>query len=91
MIVGGEDTPRHKPDPAALLLACSRLDLRPETSVYVGDHPVDAEAAGKACMPFVAVLTGVHARTSFTSYSPLAVISDLSALPQMLIARGTEE
>ncbi len=44
-----EDTEKHKPDPEPLLLAATRLNLKPEECVYVGDAKTDqlaAEAAG---------------------------------------------
>ena len=49
VIVGGEDVSRHKPDPAGLLLALQRLGLPAADVLYVGDHPVDAEAAELEC------------------------------------------
>src|SRR5262245_2618573 len=48
VIVGGEDVPQHKPDPAGLFLALQRLNLPAPEVRYVGDHPGDAEAASRA-------------------------------------------
>jgi phosphoglycolate phosphatase len=83
-IVGGEDTALPKPDPAGLLLALRRLGCPPSEAVYVGDHPVDADAAACAGVPFVATLTGVSGRTTFVDRRPLAIIDDLSHLPAVL-------
>ncbi len=84
VIVGAEDVPAHKPDPSALLLAARGTGHRPEEIVYVGDHPVDAEAACRAGMPFVAVLTGFSPPRAFLSYPRMASIDDLSDLPRLL-------
>lgn len=44
-VVGGDETERHKPDPAPLLLALERLGAKPEEAAYVGDSPFDMQAA----------------------------------------------
>jgi len=52
VIVGADDTERHKPHPDPILVALERLGARPEEAVYVGDSPFDVGAARAA---------GVHA------------------------------
>ena len=47
-IVGGDDTERHKPDPAPLLLAAERMGVDPADAAYVGDAPSLVEAGGEA-------------------------------------------
>ena len=84
LIVGAEDTPYHKPHPAGLLQALSRLGCRPDEVVYIGDHPVDAQAARGAGIAFVAVLTGMSEREHFLESEPLAIIADLAGLPELL-------
>jgi pyrophosphatase PpaX len=49
-----EDTEKHKPDPEPLLLACERLKVQPDQSVYVGDAQTDIEAAKSAGMSAIA-------------------------------------
>ncbi|HUC38672.1 MAG TPA: HAD family hydrolase [Candidatus Acidoferrum sp.] len=46
-VIANGETKRHKPDPEPILVALSRLGIRPEEAVYVGDYPSDIEA-GKA-------------------------------------------
>ena len=83
-IVGGEDTPKHKPDPTGLLLALERLEVGRSQALYVGDHPVDGRAARAAAIPFVATLSGVSKLEDFAEFDPLAIIADLSELPSVL-------
>ena len=45
VIVGGEDVRRHKPHPESLERALARLELQAAEALYLGDHPVDAQAA----------------------------------------------
>ena len=84
VIVGGEDVPQHKPDPAGLLLALQRLNLPAPEVLYVGDHPVDAEAASRAGLPFMAVLTGASDVPSFTPYPVHSFLANVSHLPSQL-------
>src|SRR4051812_24785686 len=58
VIVGSDDVERSKPDPLPLLHALERLDARPDDVVYVGDAPVDVEAARAAGIHSVAVTWG---------------------------------
>jgi phosphoglycolate phosphatase len=87
IIVGGEDVEQHKPHPSSLERALAHLGCAPAQALYVGDHPVDAEAAHRAGVPFVAVLTGMSKRDHFTSFPYLALLDDLSALLPVLRRR----
>ncbi len=51
-VVLADDTDRHKPDPAPLLLCLERLGLSPCDCLYVGDSPSDYAAACNANMDF---------------------------------------
>lgn len=79
IIVGIEDVPAHKPDPAGLNLALAQLGVPSDSALYIGDHPVDAEAAIAAGIPFIGVLTGMTTREHFTALGATA-IPDLSHL-----------
>lgn len=52
VIVGTSDAP-EKPAPGMLLLACERLDVKPEQALMVGDSLFDREAARAAGCRFV--------------------------------------
>ncbi len=84
VIIGGEDVMHHKPDPEGLEKALERLGVRPGDSLYVGDHPVDAEAAAAAGIPFAAVLTGAAARSDFERWPDSAFLGSLRDVAPLL-------
>ena len=84
VIIGGEDVSQHKPDPAGLLLSLQRFNLPDADVLYVGDHAVDAEAASRAGVPFMAVLTGTSDVPSFAPYPVHSFLADVSHLPSQL-------
>jgi phosphoglycolate phosphatase len=57
-IVGADDTPHIKPDPAHVLAALEAVDAAPYEALYVGDHDADVEAAAAAAVPCVLVEWG---------------------------------
>ena len=62
-IVGGDETERHKPDPAPLRLALERLGAEARDAAYVGDSPYDMQAARAGGLHAVGVTWGgIHAR-----------------------------
>ena len=87
VIVGGEDVAQHKPHPESLQRALRLLDVHPSRAVYVGDHPVDAQAAAAAQIPFVGVLTGATDAQAWAAFAPLRIIADVTELPAMLDLR----
>jgi phosphoglycolate phosphatase len=86
VIVGGEDVTQHKPDPEGLKRALAGLNVGAADSVYVGDHPVDAEAAHRAGVRFIAVLSGSSAKSDFALYQIAHFLSSLEELPRVLQA-----
>ena len=87
VIIGGEDVTKHKPNPACLELALERMGATAPGAIYVGDHPVDGQAARAARLPFVATLTGVFGPEVFAEFEPLAIVSNVSELPAVLSLR----
>jgi pyrophosphatase PpaX len=84
-IVGGDETARHKPDPEPLLLAAERLDVEPDTCVYVGDSPFDIRAAKAADMHAVAVTWGgIHDRAKLDAEHPDAIVETAGELYGLL-------
>jgi pyrophosphatase PpaX len=81
VIVGGDETERHKPDPEPLLLAAERLGASPEEAVYIGDSPFDVRAAKAAGMASVAVTWGrIHDRSLLEREHPDAIVDTAEEL-----------
>jgi len=80
VIIGGEDVSQHKPHPEGLLKAVERLEANKERTLYIGDSLVDAEAAERAGIAFLAVLSGVTSGEQFSGFSPIGFISDLGKI-----------
>ncbi len=84
VILGGGEVSVHKPNPSGLLLAAEQLGCVPSEVLYVGDSVIDAEAAKRGGMSFVAVLSGVTPKDAFKEYATVAVIETLNELPGVL-------
>jgi pyrophosphatase PpaX len=83
VIVGADDTRRHKPHPDPLLLALERLGASPDEAAYVGDSPFDVQAAKAAGVLAVAVTWGgIHATSRLEQEEPDALVST----PEELLA-----
>src|SRR5215470_14779392 len=84
-VVGGDETERHKPDPAPLLLAAERMSAEPADTAYVGDSPFDVRAAKAAGMFAVAVTWGrIHDRDRLEAERPDAIIDTAEELLAIL-------
>lgn len=56
VVVAGEDTPRPKPDTTPFTLIASKLDISPESCLYVGDNPTtDVDGASAVGMTTVLI------------------------------------
>ncbi len=87
-IVGGRDVTRLKPDPAGLFRVLTQLGVEADEAIYVGDHVVDAEAAERAGVSFIAALSGTCREEDFTGYPVQAFIDGVGGLVGAL---GLEE
>jgi pyrophosphatase PpaX len=75
VVVTHDDTDRHKPDPAPVLLAIERLDGTPAQAVYIGDSPFDIQAAKAAGAYAVAVgWGGIHPDERLLAEEPDAFV-----------------
>ncbi len=76
VVVGHEDTERHKPDPEPVLLAVERLGGTTREAVYIGDSPFDVGAAKAAGVFAVAVgWGGIHPDERLLAEEPDAFVS----------------
>jgi pyrophosphatase PpaX len=75
VVIGAEDTERHKPEPDPLLEALRRLGAAPEDAAYVGDSPFDIRAAKAAGVLAVAVAWGgIHPAERLLHERPDALV-----------------
>ena len=86
-VPGADDVERAKPYPDVLLKAASLLEAAPERTLYIGDTPIDAQAANAAGMKCVCVTTS-NARETLEAAGAWRVIPDLTGLVPLLKAEG---
>jgi pyrophosphatase PpaX len=85
VVVGFEDTERHKPDPDPVLLAVERLAGTPGDAAYVGDSPFDIGAAKAAGVYAVAVgWGGIHPDDRLLAEEPDAFVATPEELLDVL-------
>ncbi len=75
VVIGFEDTDRHKPDPDPVLAALEQLRVEPSQGAYVGDSPFDIQSAKAAGVYSVAVAWGgIHSDELLLEQSPDAFV-----------------
>ncbi len=75
VVIGAEDTERHKPDPDPVLEALRRLGVDAADAAYVGDSPFDIRAAKAAGVHAVAVgWGGIHPDQRLLHEEPDALV-----------------
>lgn len=75
VVVGSDETERHKPHPDPILLALERLGASPDAAAYVGDSPFDVQAAKAAGVHAVAVTWGrIHDEERLAREEPDAIV-----------------
>jgi pyrophosphatase PpaX len=85
VVVGYEDTERHKPEPDPVRFALERLDAAPAEAAYVGDSPFDIQAAKAAGVFAVAVAWGgIHADERLLEEEPDAFVREPAELLDVL-------
>jgi len=85
VIVGFEDTDRHKPDPDPVLAALRKLGADPSQAAYVGDSPFDIQAAKAAGVFAVAVSWGgIHSDERLREEEPDAFVRTAPELLDVL-------
>lgn len=57
-VISGDDAPQPKPSPQTLLLACEKMSIDPQQTLYVGDAERDVQAGNAAGMTTLIALFG---------------------------------
>jgi pyrophosphatase PpaX len=85
VVIGSDDTERHKPDPDPLLEALARLGAEPADAAYVGDSPFDVRAAKAGGLFAVAVgWGGIHDDEKLLAEAPDAFVREPKELLDVL-------
>jgi len=74
---------RVKPNPGHLERAIHILKGSPQTSLMVGDHPLDIRVAQKAGSHSAGVLTGRHKRSDFEEVGADLILESVAELPSL--------
>jgi phosphoglycolate phosphatase len=82
-VVGGDDLPQRKPDPAGLLWILAELEVPAERAVMVGDSAVDVRT-GRAARVFTVGFSGGYDPEGLSACPPDLLLDDLAALPGRL-------
>jgi pyrophosphatase PpaX len=91
LVIGAEDTERHKPEPDPVLEALRRLDAEPAEAAYVGDSPFDIRAAKAAEVLAVAVgWGGIHPDERLLREEPDALVHTAEELHGVLGELGPQ-
>ena len=88
-VLGSYDVTHHKPHPEGILKALERMDVPPEEFLYCGDTVLDAEAAQRAGVDFMAVLNGTTPAEDFSPWPGVYIARDLEELSRALLPLTT--
>ena len=84
VLVGPDDCPGHKPDPAPVIYGCKLAGFAPEECLYVGDSPFDMAAGKGAGCTTVAALWGMFPRDVMEAQAPDYLCENVSELVGLL-------
>ena len=84
VIVGYDDTDRHKPDPEPVRVALTRLGVTANQAVFVGDSPHAIHAGNAAGVVTVAATWGPFHRETLAAAGPNHFIGCMGDLPGVL-------
>ncbi|GAX90810.1 pyrophosphatase PpaX [Effusibacillus lacus] len=79
-----EDTDKHKPDPAPLLLAMDQLEADPGRTLMVGDSPFDILGGQAAGTSTCGVAWSLRGPEGLAPYNPKYLIDDMRELLSIL-------
>jgi len=79
-VTGAGDVDAAKPEPGLVEVALEKAQVPAERAIFVGDTVWDIEAAGRAGVPCVAVLTGGISRSELSEAGAVAVYGSVAEL-----------
>lgn len=91
VVVGADDTDRHKPDPEPVFAALDRMLIdNPASVVFVGDSPADVFAARNAGCRSVAALWGTLDEELLRDATPDHLVASPSEVTRIVMSRRAE-
>jgi beta-phosphoglucomutase len=84
VVVTADDVARSKPDPEIFLKCAGELKSSPEKCVVVEDSVFGVEAAKRAKMKCIAVLTGVHSKEMLEKANADLIVNSLTEKNEIL-------
>jgi phosphoglycolate phosphatase len=78
------DETRSKPDPTMLMEILTHLQLEPADAIMIGDTSYDLQMAHAIGMPAIGVRWGVHSDHVMAPFKPLAIVSTVDELSELL-------
>lgn len=87
-IIGGDTAAKAKPHPEPLIMALETIGIPPERAVFVGDSPIDAQAARACAIPFI-LFEGGYGAHECAEEAVYARFDEFAALPAIIIALTT--
>ena len=87
LVIGGDTLEARKPSPLPILHACDSLGVAVSEAIYIGDSPIDAEAANAAGIPIYCVPYGYREGHPLSFLDCDGFIDSLADIPQLLAGR----
>jgi pyrophosphatase PpaX len=84
IVIGVEQTTRHKPDPEPVRLALERLGYESAESVFLGDSPHDIAAGKAAGVTTVAARWGPFSAAELEGARPTHVLANIREFPPLV-------
>lgn len=84
VVIGADETSRHKPDPEPVVVALQRLGASAGRALFLGDSPHDIRAGNAAGVISVAALWGPFTRAQLAAASPAWYLERLADLPALV-------
>lgn len=80
VVTSGDDVDAAKPDPDIIGVALRRASVSADRAIMIGDSVWDVEAAGRAGVPSIGVLSGGYGEQELLDAGAAAVYPDAAAL-----------
>ncbi|MBI4024351.1 MAG: phosphoglycolate phosphatase [Verrucomicrobia bacterium] len=87
-VVGGDTTPKRKPDPEPLRYAAAQMRIESNRVLVVGDSPNDILGARNAGYTSCGVLWGLGSEAAVREAQPDHLVRHPDEIPQIIIAAG---